>query len=264
MFEIGRQSLDIAPLWAWGLLFVRMSALLHMLPGVGTDQVPIPLRFGLSFAFCFVLTTMGGMTSPLPANLAEAVMMIASEFMLGYLFGVIPSMVLSGIAVAGQITDSSIGLASANVIDPSLGQSVTILARLQSLLGSVIFLAINGHHVVIREVLFPVGQTGLSLLSTGAVAAEIMLDRFAGAFELALVVSAPIMATVLLTQFILGLLTKFVPQLNVFIVSMPLSLLVGLYVVTYSLPELSVQIQNAFDHSESLLGALMQGSVKQQ
>ncbi len=98
--------------------------------------------------------------------------------------------------------------------------------------------------------------------ATGAVAAEIMLDRFAGAFELALVVSAPIMATVLLTQFILGLLTKFVPQLNVFIVSMPLSLLVGLYVVTYSLPELSAQIQNAFDHSESLLGALMQGSVK--
>ena len=258
MFEFDINSLDLAPLWAWGLLFVRISALLHMLPGIGTDQVPIPLRFGLSFTLCFVLTTARGMTAPIPENVAQATMMIITEFMLGYLFGAIPALILDGVAIAGQITDSSIGLASANIIDPSLGQSVTILARTQSLLGTVIFLSIGGHHVVLREVLFPVGDSGLALFNSGPVAAEIFLDRFAQAFELALTVSAPIMATVLLTQFTLGLLTKFVPQLNVFIVSMPLSLLVGLYIVAYSLPELSLQIQNAYDYTENIIENLRQ------
>ena len=258
MSEFGINSLDLSPLWAWGLLFVRISALLHMLPGIGTDQVPIPLRFGLSFSMCFVLTVAGGMTAPIPDNYAQAILMIISEFLLGYLFGVIPCLVLEGVSVAGQITATSIGLASANIIDPSLGQSVTILARIQSLLGTIIFLSLNGHHAVLREVLFPLGDSGLAILNSGPAAAEIFVERFAQAFELALTVAAPIMATVLLTQFILGLLTKFVPQLNVFIVSMPLSLLVGLYIVAFSLSELSLQIQNAYEYSEGIIGYLLQ------
>lgn len=247
MIPININDLDLAPLWAWVVIFTRLSGLFYVLPGIGTDQVPIAAKFSLAFALATALT-FTGMTCQLPESLGVALLTICCQFVFGYLLGTLPSLVLDGLAIAGQLTAASIGLAQANTIDPSIGQNVTVLSHFKTMFATLIFLVVNGHHAIIKAA--TVGLNGLpsqqnsgslvlSLFYPSTGTSEFLLAHFSEAFDLAIVVSAPIIATVLLTQFALGLITKFIPQVNIFIVSMPLSVLVGIYIFTFSIPELS-------------------------
>ncbi|MDV7389714.1 flagellar biosynthetic protein FliR, partial [Arthrospira platensis SPKY1] len=110
----------------------------HVLPGLGTEQTPIAARFSLAFALSGVLL-LAGLNSPLPSDLAAAAVGLIAEYLFGYLLGTLPLLVLDGVAIAGQLTAASIGLAQASTIDPSIGQSVTVLSHFKTLLATLIF-----------------------------------------------------------------------------------------------------------------------------
>jgi flagellar biosynthetic protein FliR len=197
--------------------------------------------------------TFSGLTAPQPESLGYALLALSSELLFGYLLGTLPSMVLDGLAVAGQLTAASIGLAQANTIDPSIGQNVTVLSHFKTLTATLIFLSIDGHHAIIKAATMGIGGGASSAFSLAQFVptvntTQMFIEHFSQAFDLALIVSAPIIATVLLTQFTLGLVTKFIPQVNIFIISLPLSVLVGIYIIAFSIPELSEQIVEHFEH----------------
>ena len=244
--------IDIIPFWAWFLILTRCVGMVETLPGVGTMQVPVTFRVALCLCISFCLS-FGGATAQLPANLGEAILMIGTEFLFGMIVGIIPSLVISGVGVAGQVTTGAIGLGQANMIDPSLGTSVAILARLQMMIGVMVFLLINGHHSVIRAVSGLLGTAELGMFRPNMDTFNIMLERFSSSFELAVMVSAPILVTILVTNFVLGLITKFVPQVNIFIISLPLTIIVGLYISAFTLIGLSDHIVELLHESEFVI-----------
>jgi len=223
-------DIDFSMLWAWMLLFTRMTGMLTSMPGIGTDQVPESYRMmpAMLLAMCAVL---GGVRADIPHGMADGGAMMIAEYALGWVFGFVPTLTLGGLAVAGQLISGSIGLAQANMIDVSLGESVSIISRIKLQLATILFLFMDGHHIVIAAASGMAKDVGVGMFRPDMNTFNILFERFAGAFELALVVSAPIIVASLLTQFVLGLVTKFVPQVNVFIISMPLSILAGLYIV---------------------------------
>jgi flagellar biosynthetic protein FliR len=227
-------NIDFTFLWAWVLLFTRMTGMFHSLPGIGTDQVPESFRSlpAIMLAICAVL---GGVRADMPDTMAQGAVMVGSEFALGWVFGFVPALTLSGLAVAGQIISGSIGLAQANMIDQSLGESVSIFSRIQLQIATLIFLFMGGHHIVIAATSGVAQDIGVGMFRPDADTFAILLHRFTNSFELALVVSSPIIVASLLTQFVLGLVTKFVPQVNVFLISMPLSVLAGMYIIVATL-----------------------------
>ncbi len=250
--------LDFTGFWTWFLLFTRFTALLYSLPGIGTEEVPMPVRVTLAIVISSVLTISGAMAT-LPIHLAEAGLMILTEFALGYLLGAIPLYIVGSLAVAGQVTAASIGLGQASMIDPSLGEHVSVLGRLQALMAVAIFLIVDGHHVVISAASDFTTHFGIGFFRPDANTAQLLVERFSHSFELAVVVSGPILVTILVTQFVLGLLTKFVPQVNVFIVSLPLTIGVGLFIAAYTLPSLGRQLIKEFSYTEEYEAALMRG-----
>ncbi|MDD2941381.1 MAG: flagellar biosynthetic protein FliR [bacterium] len=219
--------------WSWFLLFTRLSTMLIVLPGIGTTQVPGIYRVigSASIAICAVA---GGFRAASPESYLQGGMMVALEATLGFCLGIIPALMMTGVAVAGQVTTASIGLGAANLIDPSLGESVGILARLQTMLATIIFLVIDGHHIIIRAALSTLQDAGSPMFSASSTLAHTMLERFSATFELAVTIAAPILVTVLVTNFILGLVTKFIPQFNIFIISLPLTIGIGLFIVAYT------------------------------
>ena len=229
--------LNFEPFWTWFLLFVRFSGVFTSMPGVGTEEVPLTFRIPLVIIIAAALT-MSGASAELPGTLAAGGLILAVEFLLGYLLGVIPALIISGLSLAGHLSATSIGLNQASVIDPSLGEHVTTLGRIQTLIGVVLFLAIDGHHAVIRAAADISTDVGLGLFRPGEATAEIFLQRINQSFHLGIQVAAPIIVVSLIAQFILGLITKFVPQINVFIMSTPLTILVGLFVFGFTLPEM--------------------------
>ena len=245
MLGIGPQIFDFVPIWTWALMITRFMGILMVLPGIGTDQFPREYRFSAA-ALLSVAVVFSGVRAPEPKELSTMLLMLSSEFAAGFVLGLIPSFVLAGLAVAGQTISGAIGLTQANMIDPSLGVAVSLLSRLKTLLATSIFLIIGGHHVVIRAAAGLDGNAALGAFTADGHVAEILTQQFSNSFHLALMVSVPIMVTSLVTQFLLGLVSKFVPQLNIFIVAMPLLLIIGLYMSAYTLYGLREVILDEF------------------
>lgn len=238
-------SFDAAVIWTWFLMFVRFSAIFQSLPGIGTEEVPITFRMPLVIVIAAAIT-LAGAKAHYPAHLAEGILMIGVEYTLGYLLGMIPIFITSALALSGQISATAIGLNQASVIDPSLGENVTTLARVQGLLAVALFLLVDGHHAVIRAGAEVSKDVGIGLFRPGESIANLYLERFAHTFELAIQIAAPIIVVTLIMQFVLGLLTRFVPQINVFIMSLPLTILVGLFVFEFTLPQMVKHVEREF------------------
>lgn len=230
--DLSSINLDLNIFWTWFLIFTRLTGLFQSLPGIGGEAVPAQFRIFPTIMIA-VACALTGVHAHEPATLAEGGLMIITEFLLGYVLGLVVDIILAAPLVAGQVSSGAIGLGQANMIDPSLGVSVSILSRIQNVIASMIFLLINGHHLAIKFACGVAGDIGLGMFRPDMSTAMILVQRFTEAFELAVLIAAPVLVTLLVTQFVLGLLTKFVPQVNVFIISMPLTIGLGLFIVVY-------------------------------
>lgn len=249
-------QLDFSAFWAWFLIFCRMSGMFSTLPGIGTEQVPAIVRMSTSLIISLVIT-MAGVHATVPESGAEGLLMIGSEYLFGYLLGVIPSLIIAGVAVAGQVTAGAIGLAQASMVDPSLGGTTTVLAHINTMIATVIFLLVDGHHTVIRAASGNLGAIGAGVFRPNEQVAAMLLDRFEALFQLAVVMSAPILVTVLVTQFVFGLITKFVPKVNVFIVSFPLLVLLGVFLSDVTIPSMTKHVISEFNDMSEYLGGFL-------
>ncbi len=255
MIQLGSDILNLNPILVWILLMSRFSGVFLALPGVGTEQISPAFRLWAAITLSIGITFTGA-TAPEPAHLGELILMIGAEFSLGYLLGSIPAYIMGGLAVSGQVVAGAIGLGQANMIDPSLGGSVSVLAKLNTLVATVIFLAIDGHHIIIRAASGNPGELGLGLWRADVEIATILQAQLVSSFELALRVSAPILVTTLVTQFVLGLITKFIPQVNIFIISLPLSVMIGLYIMAYTFDGLAQFTVKEFAKIEEVTGSI--------
>ena len=229
--------LDVVPLWTWALLFMRCLGMIEIVPAIGTSQIPRVFRVLLTFSLS-VLILASGLRCALPTTLAHGLVLLVSEFLLGVALGLIPAIIINGVGVAGQVISGSIGLGQANMMDPSLGHTA-ILSRLQVMLATIVFLAIDGHHVVIKAVSGMIGNMPIGGFAPDFQTFYLLLYNLKSSFEFAIMLAAPMLVTALCVNFVLGLITKFVPQMNIFIISLPIGILVGLYLVAYTTGGLS-------------------------
>jgi len=249
-------ELGIASLWTFVLILCRLIALLNLLPGVGTDEVPIQIRFYLAFSIAFI-ATISIPQIPMPESVHLITLSIIVEFIFGLLLSLLPAIVLGGLAVSGQIVAGVIGLGQANMIDRSLGESVSVLARFNILFGTLVFLAIDGHHIILKAATMELGLSKLGTFPSLTKGTEVLMLAFSSSFELAIVLSAPILIATLVTQFLLGLITKFVPQVNIFIISLPLSIFMGFYIMSYTIQPFTTQLINEFSLLEELSAVIV-------
>ncbi|MCC6932440.1 MAG: flagellar biosynthetic protein FliR [Deltaproteobacteria bacterium] len=242
-------EIDAVPFWTWFLLLMRCIGMIEILPGIGTMQIAGTFRFAFAFGMSLCLV-FGEARAEMPTSLAEGGLMIGAEFLLGFALGLIPAIVISGVSVAGQIITGAIGLGQANMIDPSLGISVAVLSRIQVGIATLLFLLIDGHHTVLRATSGIIGNLPIGRFVANNDIFMLLAQRFSDSFELAVMVSAPVLVTLLITNFVLGLITRFVPQVNIFIISLPLTIIVGLYIVVFTSGAFVDHLQTAFDQSE--------------
>lgn len=249
-------NLDIAPLWTFILVAARLLSLLLLLPALGTDQIPENLRYFNGMVLAFVIS-FSIPKVPMPEEFHLILAGIVGEFAFGAILSLLPSIVLGGLLVSGQIIAGVIGLGQANMIDRSLGESVSVLARINISVGTIIFLLINGHHVVFKAASANVGFIQHLTQDHLSRASEILTVAFTQSFELAIAVSSPILIATLASQFLLGLITKFVPSINVFIISLPLSVIMGFYILSFTIEPFSQKVIEEFTKLEEMTGALV-------
>ena len=179
-----------------------------------------------------------------------------SEFTTGLTFGFITSICFYCIRVAGSLIDMQIGLSMLSMFDPTANSSVTFMERLLYWFSLVIFFIVDAHHILIKTLVESFNTVDIGRFIISQNSAMHVVEVFIKYFELGLRIAIPIVLIIILTDLVLGLVAKTVPQLNVMILGLPIKILLGLSVVSLSLPFFYDILGTAFDNIPSSIRQL--------
>jgi len=222
--------------YAAGLIFARLGALLMLIPGIGETVVPARIRLAFAFLMTLMLYPVLATTLPaLPATVSGVAGGVIKEALIGLMVGAILRMFLSSLATAGEIVSLQTTLSFAQTAAPGQAQPSTSLATFLGLLGIVLIMTTDLHHMFLAALvrsyaLFPVVRP-LPVDDAGALAIRTVGQSFA----LGLQLSAPVVVFSLIFNIATGLIGRVMPQFQVFFVATPLIVLLGLSLFALSL-----------------------------
>lgn len=184
-------------------------------------------------------------------------LLVVEEVVVGLAMGLIVSIVVNAIYLAGQMIDVPIGFGMVNVIDPQTGMQIPIVAQFKYVLAILILFTINAHHFLIAGMAqsFSVLPVGFAALDAPAVTA-VGIETFGTMFLLALRIGLPIVAALFVTDVALGIVARAVPQINVFFVGIPLKIGLGFLLLVFVLPTFVGLITGIFGEEGEMMRAL--------
>lgn len=241
------------------LILMRVGGILAAWPVLGSRMIPMKIKTGLALMLALVLLPLVRMPA-LPDDAAGLTSGTVGEFLIGLVIGLAVRFLFAGVELAGEVMGSQMGLSVVQLFDPSTAHQTPLLGQFQTFLATLVFLSIDAHVVAVQaiahsfEVIPPFGA-GLSPALTDDV-----LRISQGMFVVALKLAAPVLATVLLVNLGMAVLGRSVPQINVFVLSFPITIAVGFVVLGGALPyvvELEVsEFERLFDTVHGLMRAL--------
>lgn len=189
-------------------------------------------------------------------NNFQLIVYALSEFTTGLTFGFITSICFYCIRVAGSLIDMQIGLSMLSMFDPNANSNVTFMERLLYWFSLVIFFIVDAHHILIKTLVESFNTVNIGRFIISQNSAMHVVEVFIKYFELGLRIAIPIVLIIILTDLVLGLVAKTVPQLNVMILGLPIKILLGLSVISLSLPFFYDILGTAFDNIPSSIRQL--------
>ncbi|MCE5198772.1 MAG: flagellar biosynthetic protein FliR [Armatimonadota bacterium] len=227
------------------LVLSRVAGIFTSAPIFGNMNVAKPVRLAIAVALTLVFLPMAKYNAPTFDFLPFALALVKEAF-IGILMGFLASMMFSAIQMAGAFIDLSMGFGMGQMVDPMTKEHDAVIGQLQNLTATMVFLAVNGHHLMIRGLAESFAILPLGQMSFGQDSANNILQMFAGIMLAALRIAAPVVGAIFLTDVALGILNRTVPQLNVFVVGFPVKLAVGLFATVAVLPLSVVVMTNLF------------------
>ena len=213
------------------------------MPVIGTQLVPVRVRMYLALAFTLVLMPVLPAMPQIDALSLQGWLWIGQEVLVGALLGFSLQLFFHAFVVAGQMIAMQMGLGFASMVDPANGISVAVLGQFLLMLVTLLFLAMNGHLVVFEVlaesfVTLPVGS-GLLLDHYLAIAGRLGWVLGAG-----LLLALPAITALLVVNIAFGVMTRAAPQLNIFAIGFPLTLVLGLVIVWLGMADILAQYQD--------------------
>ena len=246
----------LAKLYAFVWPLARITAALMTMPVISVEAANSRIRLILSLALTFLIYPMFSWPSIDPLS-AQGLAVLFNEIAIGITIGLVLQVATSTLLLAGQTISNSMGLSIATLFDPTFGNVPTI-SQFLLILGTLIFLGIGGHVVVVSIIfdsfsILPVGQHSLTLETIHRI-----LLWGSMLFLGALLIALPVLAGLLLINLGLGVVTRAAPSLNIFVVGLPAMIIIGLLLLMISLGSINNRIQwiwlEAFSKLREILG----------
>ena len=220
------------------LMLTRITGIFMISPFFGSMNIPPYIRMGAALFMSVVLFPLvdglSGLKTP-PTVIAYAGAVLV-ELFIGWLIGFVSYVVLSAIHMAGKVMDMQAGFSIVNEMDPTSGQQSPLIGSFLYNLGIIVFLVTNGHHVLITALVESFRAVPVLGIQWNPVVAELMVNFTNGIFATGVKIAMPVTFAILLTNVSLGILARTMPQLNIFVVGIPLQIIVGIFVLGIMLP----------------------------
>jgi flagellar biosynthetic protein FliR len=221
--------MDLTVLTRVALLLIRPGMLVMLAPGIGGAHIPVRAKVGI-----VVLIAIGLLPSvPVPSESIDVplTILVAREAAIGLSIGFVLHTLIVGAEFAGHLSGQQIGFSYGATVDPQSGVKNNTVSTLYALLATLGFLAINGHHTVLRAlaasyVQLPIGAGHINPSLVGSVREILAL-----VFNVGVRLAAPIVAVLLIVELIVGLISRSQPALSSMVISYPLRIIVGLFIL---------------------------------
>jgi flagellar biosynthetic protein FliR len=227
---------------AFVLPLFRVASLLMVMPIIGTQLVPNRVRLYLALAVSVVLVPSLPPMPEVDALSLHMLLLIGEQVLIGAMLGFCLQLFFQVFSIAGQIIAMQMGLGFASMVDPGSGVSVPVIGQFLTMLVTLLFLAMNGHLVVFEVVAesfvtLPVGEAFL-----GAHYWE-MAGKLSWVLAAGLLLTLPIISALLVVNLAFGVMTRAAPQLNIFSIGFPLTLVLGMVIFWLGLADFLAHFQ---------------------
>ena len=239
------------------LVFIRVSVVLFLFPVFSSTMIPPTVKAGLAIIMAIILMPLVPAGTTFPDSAAAVVMMMVSELFVGLVLALSVRLFLSAVELAGQMVGFQMGFAIINVLDPQTGTQVSIMGQIGNLVVLTIFLALNGHHILIMGLVesFEKVDMGMIALNKGFLAQMIaMVSDF---FVLGIKMGSPAIVALLFTSAGFGITAKFAPQMNILIAAFPVKIAVGLVFFGMSMHIFLILTRSYVSRYPALLSSLL-------
>jgi len=222
--------------WIGALLFARLGSVMMIAPAWGEQTTPPMMRLGVAVLITATLApSLVSRAPPMPADVVSAFPMIITEIITGLILGLGARLMMSALQVAGATVGIASGLGFAQQVDPIASQPAAIFSGFFSMMGVVLIMSAGLHCVMIEA-----AADSYTIFPPGAFppigdASTFVIDAVSNSFRLGIQIAAPVLIFSLVFNVALGLISRLIPQVQIFMTAMPLSVMLGLAVTALGL-----------------------------
>jgi len=217
---------------AFMLTFARIGAMVMLLPGLGESNIPVRIKLAVALLLTLIILPLHRQGYHIDlSSMTSLLVLMMHEIFIGILLGATARVTLAALQVAGSVIAQQMGLGFVTSVDPTQGQQGVLIGNFLTILGVTLLFATDSHHLVIAALndsykIFSPGET----LASGDVA-SLATRAFTAAFKIGLQLSAPFLVFGLVFNLGLGVLARLMPQMQVYFVGVPLSILAGFLIL---------------------------------
>ena len=217
------------------LVFARIGAMVMLLPGLGETNIPVRIKLAIALLLTLIILPLhrAAYHVDIQASMMPLLVLMIHEIVIGIVLGATARVTLSALQVAGSVIAQQMGLGFVTAVDPTQGQQGLLIGNFLTLLGITLLFATDSHYLVIAALndsyaIFSPGE----MMPSGDVAA-LATRAFAAAFKIGMQLAAPFLVFGLVFNIGLGVLARLMPQMQVYFVGVPLSILAGFLIFSF-------------------------------
>ena len=237
--------------YLWPLF--RVTAFLMAMPVIGTQLIPMRIRLGLGVLITLAIAPLLPEMPRIEGLSLAAYLLIGQQILIGVAMAFVLQLLFQVFVLAGQMMAMQMGLGFASMVDPVNGVNVAVLSQFYLMLVTLLFLAMNGHIVAIEVLVESFHTMPVALLSFDAVLLWQLVNWSVWMFAAAMLVALPAVTAILVVNFAFGIMNRAAPQLNVFSLGFPFTMVFGLLIVFISLAGFLPQFQGLTEQAIMLL-----------
>lgn len=229
------------------IIFARITGLLITAPIFSNRLVPVQVNGAIAMVLAMIVVPLMGPGS-LPQDMIHLIPIAIKELAVGMTIGFVVLLLFAAVQLAGELIDINAGFSMMAIINPLSDFTLPVLGNLKYTIALLVFLALDGHHLLLQAVVQSYALVPINGFTFSAALWSQLSELMVGVFLLALQIAAPTLAALFITDVTLGITNRALPQMNVFVVGMPLKVGVALGVLILAMPLYVTILQAVLSH----------------
>jgi flagellar biosynthetic protein FliR len=239
--------------------FLRVLGLIIAEPVLGNRNIPMAMKVGLAIVIALLLVPVLPPMPRIDPGSAAGVLIAIQQVLVGLAMGFTIRIALTAAQMAAQLSGLQMGLGFALFYDPQASAQTVVLGQFLGLFAILVFLSVDGHHVVIKVLAESFGALPISEVPLNPLGWRVLAEWGGAIFRAGLMISLPLIAASLLANIAVGIMTRAAPQLNIFSVGFPLTLITGFVALYLAAPYIGPALLDLFEEALLALGRVVQG-----